>query len=329
MPPILQLKNRDLVIFAPAVNYLGEIISIGVALMWTIGSLWSEIGSKRMGVNAMNAWRLGLSVLLYAVMCWVFLGKPWPVYASAGTWGLLSLSGFIGFFLGDICLLGAFVVMGARLGQLFQTLAPAFAAVFGWLLLGQTLLPKSLIAMAVTLIGIAITVLGQGEGHRLALKIPVKGALLGLGAALGQGLGLVISGIALNRYTAEIPSEVLPQVETFIPFSANMIRCIMGFVAAFLLLVFTRQTGTAAKAVSDRKSMVSLAIVVVFGPVVGVGFSLMALRYTAAGIASTLQALTPILLLLPAHWMFGEKLSWRSVLGAVVSFAGVSLFFLL
>ena len=73
----------------------------------------------------------------------------------------------------------------------------------------------------------------------------------------------------------------------------------------------------------------TLAVVVVFGPVVGVGFSLMALRYTAAGIASTLQALTPILLILPSHWMFGEKLSWRSFAGALVSVAGVSLFFLL
>lgn len=276
----------------------------------------------------MNVWRMGFSVVMYALMCLVFLGRPWPVYAGGRTWALLALSGFIGFFLGDLCLLGSYVLIGARTTQLFQTLAPAAAAFFGWMMMGQNLGWKSLMAMAVTLTGIGITVLGHGEGHKLSLRIPLKGALLGIAAALGQGLGLVISGIALGRYMSELPPEAMSKA-AFIPFSANMIRCIAGFLAAFLLLAFTKQLPQTAAAVKDRKSMRALAIVVIFGPVVGVGFSLMALRYTAAGIASTLQALTPILLILPSHWMFGEKLSIRSALGALISVAGVSLFFLL
>jgi len=309
--------------------YLGEIISIGVALSWTVASLWSEIASKRLGSRVMNTWRMGFSVLMYAVMCWIFLGAPYPVYASGKTWMWMGLSGFIGFFLGDLCLLGSYVLMGARLGQLFMTLAPAFAAVFGWVLLGQDLGWKSIIAMLVTMVGIGITVLGGGGGGKLSLNIPVKGALLGIGAALGQGLGLVISGIGLNNYLSEIPADVLPGIEGFIPFSANMIRCIVGF-AACAVFVAVAGSGADMKAfLHDSKSRRAMAIVVVTGPVIGVGFSIMALRYTAAGIASTLQSMTPILLLLPAHWMFGEKITARSVLGAVISVAGVSLFFLL
>lgn len=308
--------------------YLGEIISIGVAICWTIGSLWSEYSSKRLGASVMNVWRMGFSVLMYAAMCGIFLGRPWPVYAGGGTWGLLTLSGFIGFFLGDLCLLAGYVLIGARLCQLFQTLAPAFAAVFGWILLGQTLGWKSIIAMAITLIGIGITVLGHGSEKKVSFQVPVKGILLGVAAALGQGLGLVISGLALKRYMSELPVEALSKA-AFIPFSANMIRCISGFLAALLLMIFTHRMKEVMAAPKDRKSMLALIIVVIFGPVVGVGFSLMALRYTAAGIASTLQALTPILLILPSHWMFGEKLTWRSLLGALVSVGGVSLFFLL
>lgn len=314
--------------------YLGEIISIGVALCWTIASLWSEYSSKRLGASVMNLWRMGFSVLMYALMCWAFLGRPWPAFAGWGTWGLLALSGFIGFFLGDLCLLGAYVIIGARTTQLFQTLAPAFAAVFGWIMLGQSLGWKSLIAMGVTLVGIGITVLSRGSGAQdrgaggVRLQIPLKGVLLGVAAALGQGLGLVISGLGLKSYMAELPPEALSQA-AFIPFSANMIRCISGFLAALVMMIALGRMKEVAAASRDRKSMLALVIVVIFGPVVGVGFSLMALRYTAAGIASTLQALTPILLILPSHWMFGEKLSWRSLFGAAVSVAGVSLFFLL
>ena len=65
------------------------------------------------------------------------------------------------------------------------------------------------------------------------------------------------------------------------------------------------------------------------GPFIGVGFSLMAVEYTAAGIASTLMATTPILILLPSRWLFGQPITPRAVLGAIISVVGVSLFFLL
>ena len=74
--------------------------------------------------------------------------------------------------------------------------------------------------------------------------------------------------------------------------------------------------------------MVVALATTIFGPFVGVGFSLMAVQYTAAGIASTLMAMTPILILLPSHWLFHEKISRRAVVGAVISVVGVSLFFL-
>ncbi|MCR5760166.1 MAG: DMT family transporter, partial [Bacteroidales bacterium] len=311
--------------------YLGELISIGVALSWTVASLWSEVSSKRLGAQVMNTWRMAISVVVYALLSWVLLGAPYPVHASAKTWLWLSLSGFIGFFLGDICLLGSYVIIGARTGQLFMTLAPAFATFFGWLILGQSLSWKSLLAMVVTMSGIGLTVMGHGHeaGRKVSLQIPLKGALLGIGAALGQGLGLVISGIGMNHYLQEIPADLLPGIEIYIPFSANMIRCITGFIACLALVLVTKPKPGMSAFLHDGKSMRAMAIVVLTGPVLGVGFSLMALRYTAAGIASTLQSTTPILLLLPSHWMFGEKITMRSIVGAIVSVIGASLFFLL
>ena len=41
------------------------------------------------------------------------------------------------------------------------------------------------------------------------------------------------------------------------------------------------------------------SIITIFGPAVGVSLSLMAVRYAPAGIASTLMALTPVLILAP------------------------------
>ena len=72
-----------------------------------------------------------------------------------------------------------------------------------------------------------------------------------------------------------------------------------------------------------------MLVAVFSGPFIGVGFSLMAVQYTAAGIASTLMALTPILILLPSRWLFGQPITSKSVVGAIISCVGVSLFFLL
>jgi drug/metabolite transporter (DMT)-like permease len=54
----------------------------------------------------------------------------------------------------------------------------------------------------------------------------------------------------------------------------------------------------------------------------------MAVQYTEAGIASTLMALTPIFIIAPAHWCFGQKVTYKEVIGAVISVIGVSLFFI-
>ena len=64
------------------------------------------------------------------------------------------------------------------------------------------------------------------------------------------------------------------------------------------------------------------------GPFIGVSLSLMAVQYTEAGIASTLMALTPVFILWPAHIFFGQKVTLKEVIGAVISVAGVSLFFI-
>ena len=116
--------------------------------------------------------------------------------------------------------------------------------------------------------------------------------------------------------------------EWLVPFSANFYRCIAGIIGFGLLLYFRDGMGPFREALHDRKGLTVATATTIFGPFVGVGFSLMAVQYTAAGIASTLMAMTPIIILLPSYWLFHEKITWRAVFGAVISVVGVSLFFL-
>lgn len=304
-------------------NYIGEMISIGVAFSWTATALLSEFGSKRLGNLTLNVLRMALALLFSLPLFAVVTGNPLPAGASAEAAGWMLLSGLVGYVIGDFCLFQCYIIIGSRFGQLFMTLAPLSAALMAWVTLGQQMTGMSILAMFVTLFGIGISVLGRGEHHKVSLKLPLNGVLFAIGAAMCQGIGLVLSKIGMDRYeiSADMPSWL-------VPFSANFYRCIAGIVGFALLMYFREGMTHLSEALHDKKGMTAALATTIFGPFIGVGFSLMAVQYTAAGIASTLMAMTPIIILLPSYWLFHEKITWRAVLGAVISVFGVSLFFL-
>ena len=188
---------------------------------------------------------------MLSLLLWVVVGSPYPVAADATTWFWLFLSGLVGYVFGDYCLFNSYVIFGSRYGQLFMTLAPPIAGIAGWLMLGEKMSGRSWIAMLVTLIGIAISILVRGsaeEKHKIKLELPLKGVLFGIGAGVGQG--------------------------------------------------------------------------------VGVSLSLMAVQYAKAGIASTLMALTPVLIIVPYALINHQRITFKEVFGTLVTIAGVAMFFL-
>ena len=304
-------------------TYIGELISIGVAFSWTATALLSEFGSKRLGNLTLNVLRMGLALVFSLVLFVVVTGNPLPPGASAEAAGWMLLSGVVGYVIGDFCLFQCYIIIGSRYGQLFMTLAPLAAALMAWITLGQQMTGMSILAMLITLAGIGISVLGRGEHHKVGLKLPLNGVLFAIGAAMCQGIGLVLSKIGMDHYeaTANMP-------DWLVPFSANFYRCVAGIIGFTLLLYFRKGLDPLREAMHDKKGLAVAMATTVFGPFVGVGFSLMAVQYTAAGIASTLMAMTPIIILLPSYWLFHQKITWRAVAGAVISVVGVSLFFL-
>ena len=303
-------------------TYIGELISIGVAFSWTATALLSEFGSKRLGNLTLNVLRMALALIFSVILFWSVTGLPLPPVGSIEACGWMLLSGLVGYVIGDFCLFQCYIIIGSRYGQLFMTLAPLAVALMAWIALGQQMAPMSIVAMLVTLIGIGISVLGRGEHHKVSLKLPLNGVLFAIGAALCQGIGLVLSKIGMDHYeTGAMP-------DWLIPFSANFLRCIAGIIGFSILLYFREGFKPLREALHDRKGMTVATATTIFGPFVGVGFSLMAVQYTNAGIASTLMALTPIIIILPSYWLFHQRITWRAVLGAVISVLGVCLFFL-
>ncbi|MBR1577642.1 MAG: DMT family transporter [Bacteroidales bacterium] len=311
-------------------QYLGEIISLVVAVMWTATALFADQASHRIGAMSTNFFRMVLSAILLAGLLWIVIGHPYPAFADGKTWLWMGLSALVGYVFGDFCLFNSYIVIGARFGQLFMTLAPPFAAIAGWALLGETLSWKSWFAMAVTLTGIAISILNRGrDGHSLTLKLPVKGVLLGIGAGLGQGVGLVLSKIGMQHYAAALPADAPAAFSWAMPFASTMIRSLTGMVGFFVLMALMRKLPELRAALRNREGMKYTGLTTLFGPFIGVSLSLMAVQYARAGIASTLMALTPVLILFPYALIYKQKITPKEILGVIISMTGVALFFLL
>ena len=311
-------------------NHLGELISLVVALSWTITAWFADKSSRRVGSMVTNVLRLSLAIVFLAILLWITIGRPYPAYSDKDTWIWLGLSALVGYVFGDYCLFTCYLHIGPRFGQLLMTLAPPMAAIAGWALLGETLSWKAALAMVITLTGIGISILSRSGGNKkLTLDLPLKGILLGIGAGVGQGVGLVLSKIGMQHYVEAIPSDAPAALSGMLPFASTMIRAIIGAAGFLLILSLHKGLGNLKDAVKDPVAMKYATIVTLFGPALGVSLSLMAVRYANAGIASTLMALTPVMIIGPEVLINKKRIKLKEVIGLVVSVTGVALFFLL
>ncbi len=311
--------------------YTGEILSLSVAVLWTATALFADVASHRLGAMTVNIIRLSFATVFIALILFFTIGTPYPLYAGGKAWFWLGLSALVGYTFGDFCLFNSYLVIGARFGQLFMTLAPPAAAVASWIFLGEKMEGKSWIAMAVTLTGIAISILGKDSGNSSKIKfsLPVKGILLGLGAGIGQGVGLVLSKIGMQHYQMDIPADSPSDLEFMMPFASTMIRAIVGAAGFIAIMALQKNLGQLSAARKDGKGFRYALLTTIFGPVLGVSLSLMAVQYANAGIAQTLMALTPVLIILPYCLIHKQKVKLREIAGVLVSMIGVSMFFLL
>jgi len=290
-------------------SHIGEIASILTAVCWTLSALFFQRAGAKVGSLSVNIIRIFLGILFLGVTTFFTRGMFFPMDATPYNWFWLGLSGVVGFFLGDLLLFKSYTLIGSRTSQLIMSLAPMITAIIGWLFLSEILPVKSILGIIVSISGIMIAVAGK----KLKLNIPLKGFLYALGGALGQAVGLVLSKKGMGDYDA---------------IAATQIRAIFGFVCFFLLVTFLKRWRRVSLAVKDRTSMKSITLGAVFGPFVGVTLSLYAVQHTHTGIAATLMALVPIFIIVPSAIMFNEKITARQVIGAVISIAGASIFFL-
>ena len=295
-------------------SHLGELAALMTSICWAITALSFEAAGKRVGSLSVNFIRLALGFVFISLFTLAYRGLLLPTDAPAKAWIWLSVSGIIGFTLGDLFLFQAFVVVGARISMLMMALAPPITAAIGWLFLHETLSRQDLLGMALTVAGIALVTLERNPGPKLVkLAHPVSGILFAFGGALGQAIGLIFSKFGMGDYN---------------PFAATQIRIMAGILGFVPLFFVIRGWDRMRSALRNRGAMARISLGSFFGPFLGVSLSLLAIQNTATGIASTIMAIVPLLIIPPAILLFKEKVTLKEGIGALVAVGGVALFFI-
>jgi drug/metabolite transporter (DMT)-like permease len=295
-------------------KHYGEFAALLVAFFWSITALSFESASRKVGSLPVNIIRLVIGLGFLTLLNLLFRGLLLPTDASLHNWIWLSVSGLIGFVLGDFFLFKSYTIIGSWFAMLIMTLAPPMAAIFGWLLLHENLNLLSIAGIIVTITGIVIAMFRRDkENRKMTVSKPLIGLLYAFGGALGQALGIVFSKYGMQQYN---------------PFAATQIRIIMGILGFIVLITVAGKWGPVRTALSDPKAMLPITIGSFFGPFLGVSFSLLAVQNTSTGVASTIMALVPIFIIPPSILLFKHKVTAREIIGTIISLGGVALFFL-
>ncbi|HEY6626048.1 MAG TPA: DMT family transporter [Ignavibacteriaceae bacterium] len=292
---------------------IGEISALATAFCWSITSYAFTNASRRIGAIQVNIDRMVFASIILFLIISVFGISLTLTFNQISN---LVISGILGLVLGDSFLFKSFQLIGARLGIIIMAAVPVLSAILAYFFLNEIISYLGMFGMVLTIAGILIVVLEKKSVEQNNIPFNKLGIFYGFLGALGQATGLIFAKYAF-------------QVGELNGFAASFIRL---FSASIIILpiaaTFRRYKNPIGIYSKDSYSAKVILIGTVFGPVLGITGSLIAIAYAKVGIASTLMATMPIIMLPISRFYFKEKLDWKAIIGAFVAVVGTAIIFL-
>lgn len=282
-------------------------------ILFSLSVVFAARTARMLGGPAANLARISLATVLLA---------GWAHTFGAGLRGeslpWFFLSGVIGFGLGDMALFGALPRIGPRLSILLtQCLAAPIAAVAEWAWLGTTLRPVDLGCAAVILAGVAVA-LAPDRGLQVDRRTFWIGALFGVGSALGQALGAVVS-----RKANDVAALTNLPIDGGTAAYQRAIGGVLLTALAFWLMRKSRAEVDAARPPGRWRAAWPFVVAnALAGPAIGVGCYQWALRTTPSGIVLPIIATSPLVTIVLSFFLDGLRPTRRAVLGGLVAVGG-------
>ena len=295
-------------------NYGGEIAALIAACLWACSSMIFSLLGRKIRSSELN--------LLKGVVAIVLMAAAIPITGESLTriqplaFWLLIISGVVGLGLGDTSYFESLRMIGPRRALLLTISAPPMTAILAALFLGEHLALTAWLGIGGTILGVAWVITEQTPLNGVKIE-PAElraGVLFASFSALCQSIGAVLSRAALTM------TDVTA-------LQSGMWRLLAGIVVLSIWVVLSKEKSfTWLKGGNTAKMWGMIFLATVFGTFLGIWLQQIAIQKASVGIAQTLLATSPIFIL-PLAALSGEKLTLRSVLGALVAMVGISMLF--
>ncbi|OGU75827.1 MAG: hypothetical protein A2V93_02520 [Ignavibacteria bacterium RBG_16_34_14] len=294
-------------------NYIGEMSALATAFCWAVTSYAFTNITRKIGALQVNIDRIILaSVMLFLIILFFNINLNLNFNQVSN----LIISAILGLVCGDSFLFKSFQLIGARLGIIIMALVPVLSTILAFFFLNEIISLLGMIGMVVTITGIVIVVLETKQRDENNFSLNSKGIFYGMIGALGQASGLIFAKFAF-------------QAGELNGFTASFIRLFSASAILLPLVVIFRRYKNPYRLYSENVSSIKVMLIVtIFGPVLGITLSLVAIEYAKVGIASTLMATMPIIMLPISKFYFKEELGWKAIPGTIIAVAGTAIIFL-
>lgn len=235
---------------------------------------------------------------------------------------LLFISGCIGFGIGDLALFQAYPRIGTRRTMvLVQCLAAPIAALTEWAWLGTVPSPGQSLCGAIILAGVGVALM-PGRDEAGPTNGLIVGSLFGILAALCQAWGAVLSRKAYAIAAAQ--DFMISGVSGGI--NAAYQRLLGGLLVSGVFVFYLKvahRPGPEARPANWPRAWPYVIVNGVCGPALGVTCYQWALSAAPTSIVLPIVATTPLVVMPFAHYLEGDKITLRTVLGGALAVGGV------
>jgi drug/metabolite transporter (DMT)-like permease len=294
---------------------LGQLAALGTAFCWSFTAIFFSYSGRLVGSAVVNRSRLLFALFFVGITHFFLQGTIFPTGVEPYRWGWLALSAILGLVLGDTFLFQAFVLVGPRLSTLMMATVPILSTFMAWIFLKETVSASEIAGIALIVTGIAWVVTERRSGEIVVQeKKYIRGLAFAFLGAVGQAANLIAAKYALG--------------DDFPAISASAIRILVAMVILWAAAAFQGQFRHTIRQWQNRDAFKAIIRGTIAGPFIGIWLSLVAVQLAPVGLAATLMALPPIILIPIERVLYGTRVSNRGIIGTVIAVSGVALIFL-
>jgi drug/metabolite transporter (DMT)-like permease len=299
-----------------SLGYLSASITL---LGWTIGTFAFTKASKEANPASVNRVRLLYALLALSLLTGITQGK-WPHQLLAETtweqYAWFGISGFIGLTLGDYFAFTAYRILGGRRTSLFSCFAPGAALIAANFLLDEHINVVGIGGMLLSIVGVFLLISSRKEHRQVDQESHghfTKGIVFAALGAICQGLGLVLAKKGFNVSAIG-----------FSAIYATWIRMLIATLTVYMIGSFKLNIFTEFKSITfSGPKLKPILIGTLFGPVMGIIFSLMAATNLEVSVAQTLFSLLPATVFFASVLFYKEQIPTQSYVAVFISILGV------